>query len=169
MRTSFLALALSALTFVSAQTPTLPSTSQSTACPAQNIVDACLSGYQDRIKACEATSNDWVCLCDVYTDVLQCYINCPDSSAKSPVQNQVTSFCNAAAPAKSAISASLAAAASTRPPVSSTSSASGTASSPTGTGAPAAASTTASRGAADATMVPVTGVMAVLLGLAGLL
>ena len=67
-------------------------------CQAQNIVDACVSGYQDRIKGCQQKSNDWICLCDVYRDVLTCYNNCPDSNEKPPVQNQVTQFCTAAEP-----------------------------------------------------------------------
>ena len=67
-------------------------------CAAQNIVDACVSGYKNRIDACNKNGNDWICLCDVYTDVLTCYNNCPDSNERSPVQNQVTSFCTAAEP-----------------------------------------------------------------------
>lgn len=67
-------------------------------CNAQNIVDACVSGYQDRIAGCQKNSNDWICLCDVYTDVLTCYNNCPDSNEKPPVQNQVTQYCTAAQP-----------------------------------------------------------------------
>lgn len=67
-------------------------------CAAQNIVDACVSGYQERIKGCQKNSNDWICLCDVYTDVLTCYNNCPDSNEKPPVQNQVTQYCTAAEP-----------------------------------------------------------------------
>jgi hypothetical protein len=67
-------------------------------CQAQNIVDACVSGYKDRISNCEKASNDWICMCDVYKDVLTCYNNCPDSNAKPPVQNQVTQYCAAAEP-----------------------------------------------------------------------
>lgn len=67
-------------------------------CAAQNIVDACVAGYQDRIKGCEKKANDWICMCDVYNDVLTCYNNCPDSNMKPPVQNQVTQYCTAAEP-----------------------------------------------------------------------
>lgn len=166
---SFAVLALAALTsLVTAQTATSPLNSAATGCAAQNIVDTCVSGYQERIKACEAKSNDWVCLCDVYTDVLTCYNNCPDNNEKSPVQNQVTSFCQAAAPAKSAILASLISAASTRtstaPPTSAP-----TGSQTIGTVTGAASSATRSPGAGNAVPVPVGGVMAVLFGLAGLL
>ena len=96
---SFAIIAFAALSsLVSAQSATGPANSAATGCAAQNIVDTCVAGYQDRIRACEAKSNDWVCLCDVYTDVLTCYNNCPESNSRSPVQNQVTSFCQAAAP-----------------------------------------------------------------------
>ncbi|PSN64017.1 hypothetical protein BS50DRAFT_95456 [Corynespora cassiicola Philippines] len=71
-------------------------TGSSSDCQAQNIVDACIEGYQSRIEDCSA--NDWICLCDVYNDVLTCYNNCPDSNERPPVQNQVTQYCNAAAP-----------------------------------------------------------------------
>lgn len=43
-------------------------------CNAQNIVDACVGGFQDRISACQKNGNDMICLCDVYTDVLTCYV-----------------------------------------------------------------------------------------------
>ncbi|KAF2035332.1 hypothetical protein EK21DRAFT_106872 [Setomelanomma holmii] len=81
-------------------------------CDAQNIVDACVSGYKSRIDACNANPNDFICLCDVYTDVLVCYNNCPNSNEKPPVQNTVTSYCNAAAPLRAAASASAASVAS---------------------------------------------------------
>ncbi|OAG18285.1 hypothetical protein CC77DRAFT_223095 [Alternaria alternata] len=65
-------------------------------CDAQNIVDTCVQGYQSRIDACNENPNDFICLCDVYRDVLVCYNNCPDSLEKPPVQNTVTSYCGAA-------------------------------------------------------------------------
>lgn len=37
-------------------------------------------------------------MCDVYTNVLTCYNNCPKSNERPPVQNQVTQFCQAADP-----------------------------------------------------------------------
>jgi hypothetical protein len=65
-------------------------------CAAQNILDQCKFTLQQQIDKCDG--NDWICLCDGYTNLLTCYNNCPDSSEKPPVQNQVTQFCNAAAP-----------------------------------------------------------------------
>ncbi|KAF2833891.1 hypothetical protein CC86DRAFT_16317 [Ophiobolus disseminans] len=81
-------------------------------CDAQNIVDACVAGYKSRIDACNATPNDFICLCDVHTDVLVCYNNCPNSPDKPGVQNTVTSYCNAALPLRPAASASAASVAS---------------------------------------------------------
>jgi hypothetical protein len=77
-----------------------------------SIVDACVSGYKSRIDACNANPNDFICLCDVYTDVLVCYNNCPNSNEKPPVANTVTSYCNAAQPLRAAASASAASVAS---------------------------------------------------------
>jgi hypothetical protein len=77
-----------------------------------SIVDACVSGYKARIDACNANGNDFICLCDVYTDVLVCYNNCPNSLEKPPVENTVTSYCNAAKPLRPAASASAASVAS---------------------------------------------------------
>jgi len=81
-------------------------------CAAQNIVDVCVEGYQNRIAGCQKNANDWICLCDVYTDVLTCYNNCPDSNMKPPVQNQVTQYCTAAEPLRAAASSSMASVAS---------------------------------------------------------
>jgi hypothetical protein len=77
-----------------------------------SIVDACVAGYKSRIDACNANPNDFICLCDVYTDVLVCYNNCPNSLEKPPVENTVTSYCNAAKPLRPAASASAASVAS---------------------------------------------------------
>lgn len=70
-----------------------------------SIVDACRTGIESEIDKCKA--NDWICLCDNYTNLLTCYNNCPDSLDRSPVQNQVTSYCLAAAPYVYALSPSL--------------------------------------------------------------
>jgi hypothetical protein len=64
----------------------------------RSIVDACVAGYQDRIKGCQDKANDWICMCDVYTDVQTCYNNCPKSNEKPPVDNQVIQYCTAAEP-----------------------------------------------------------------------
>ncbi|EOA92294.1 uncharacterized protein SETTUDRAFT_162716 [Exserohilum turcica Et28A] len=81
-------------------------------CDAQNIVDTCVQGYKSRIDGCNQKPNDFICLCDVYRDVLVCYNNCPNSLDKPPVENTVTSYCNAAEPLRAAASSSMASVAS---------------------------------------------------------
>ncbi|KAF2466977.1 uncharacterized protein BDR25DRAFT_305804 [Lindgomyces ingoldianus] len=164
--------ALSMFGFAAAQTTSAAAAKPSSgACQAQNIVDACLKTIQGQIDSCKA--NDWICLCQQYTNLLTCYNNCPDSASRPPVQNQVTQYCAAAAPLLS----SSAAAAATAPRASSASGAQATTLAASGTGA--AASGTASKtatgaaasktGAAGAIAAPVGGVFAVLFGVAGLL
>lgn len=90
---------LSAASLAAAQTTTAAGSSptgSSSECQAQNIVDACRAGIETQIEKCEGT--DWICLCDNYSNLLTCYNNCPDSNERPPVQNQVTQYCNAAAP-----------------------------------------------------------------------
>ncbi|RMZ66198.1 gpi anchored serine-threonine rich [Pyrenophora seminiperda CCB06] len=130
-------------------------------CDAQNIVDTCVSGYQDRIDACQKNGNDFICLCDVYRDVLVCYNNCPNSNQRPPVENTVTSYCGAAEPLRAAASSSMASVASVAATQSHASSAAATASATdssssggkaTGSAAESAAKTTATSfaGAASA-------------------
>jgi len=162
--------AASVATVATAAQPTSSST-----CQAQNIVDACIADTQPQINAC--AGNDWICLCQQYQNLLTCYNNCPDLPERATVQNQVTSFCTAAAPLLS----SSAAAAATRPHASTTaataSGASGantivTATTP-GTSATASGSHSAasasSTGAAGFVATPVSGAVVIFLGLAGLL
>ncbi|KAJ4378220.1 hypothetical protein N0V86_005920 [Didymella sp. IMI 355093] len=139
-------------------------------CAAQNIVDACVSGYQARIDACNKNGNDWICLCDVYTDVLTCYNNCPDSNERSPVQNQVTSYCTAAEPLRAAASSSMASVASV---AKTASHASSTAASATATGSATGASASASApafatGAASSLVTPAGAAAVALFAAAGL-
>ncbi|KAH9881376.1 hypothetical protein IAQ61_000100 [Plenodomus lingam] len=142
-------------------------------CQAQNIVDACVSGFQSRIDACNQKPNDYVCMCTVYTDVLTCYNNCPDSNEKPPVQNQVTQFCQAAEPLLAAQSASMASAASVAATQSRAPTPANATPTPSGTssGAASAASPTASTfaDAANAVGFSAAAAAAALLGVAGLL
>ncbi|KAJ4292392.1 hypothetical protein N0V90_009054 [Kalmusia sp. IMI 367209] len=135
--------------------------------PINSIVDACVTQYDKQIKTCEG--NDWICLCDNYTNKLTCYNNCMGSDERPPVQNQVTQFCNAAAPLKSS---SLAAAKTESRSVSAPASTSTGESTTTGTSSASATVPSASgfaTGAAVALGAPMGGAVAVLLGLAGML
>jgi len=160
---SALALLVS-VSFAAAQSQTGAAAPKATSCNAQNIVDACVAGIKTQIDTC--TANDWICLCQNYQNLLTCYNNCPDSVEKSPVQNQVTSYCGAAAPLLSASAAD--AATRPHPSVAATSvMATGTNAAVSATGTQAAASAFKT-GAAGVMAAPVGGVLAVVLGLAGL-
>ncbi|KAK7532467.1 uncharacterized protein J3D65DRAFT_671059 [Phyllosticta citribraziliensis] len=126
MRFSLAAFALASVALVAAQsTPSAAPTGG--ACAAQNILDTCLAGEKAKADAC--AGNDWLCLCDTYNSILTCYNNCPNDAARSSVNNQVTQFCGAAAPALSSRSE----AAKTAPKTTSSPSATGTGAAATGT------------------------------------
>jgi hypothetical protein len=92
----FSAITLLACAAVAAAQSTTAAAGGAKVCEAQNIVDACVFGYEQQLKNCDNT--DYICLCDVYTNKLTCYNNCPESAEKAPVANQVLQFCNAAEP-----------------------------------------------------------------------
>ncbi|CAO2658817.1 Nn.00g065400.m01.CDS01 [Neocucurbitaria sp. VM-36] len=141
-------------------------------CDAQNILDVCVSGYKSRIDECNKTPNDFICLCDVYRDVLVCYNNCPDSNEKPPVQNQVTQFCAAAEPFRASASASAASVASVAATQSHAATSTASSASGSQTGTASAASPTASSfetGAASSFGVPAGAAVVAFLGAAGLL
>lgn len=139
-------------------------------CAAQNIVDACVEGYQDRIAGCQKNANDWICMCDVYTDVLTCYNNCPDSNMKPPVQNQVTQYCTAAEPLRAAASSSMASVASVaKTATTATPTATSASASATGSAASAASSAAAfATGAASSLTTPAGAAIVALFAAAGL-
>jgi len=150
-------------------------------CDAQNIVDTCVQGYQARIEACQKNGNDFICLCDVYRDVLVCYNNCPNSNERPPVENTVTSYCNAAEPLRASASSSMASVASVAATQSHASTAASTASatgssssggkssSATGSASESAAKTTATSFAGAASANGVKAGAAIVAVLAGLL
>jgi len=124
--------------------------------------------YDTEIDKCQG--NDWICLCNGYTNKLTCYNNCVGSDERPPVQNQVTQYCNAAAPL---LSSSLAAAATqakatTSAPAASTTGDTSATGSNTATSSIASASGFSTNAAAPVRL-PVGGVFAVLLGVAGML
>ncbi|KAF2004828.1 hypothetical protein P154DRAFT_425830 [Amniculicola lignicola CBS 123094] len=165
----------SALGFAAAQsaTPTpvptpVPTPNNNNKCQAQNIVDACLEGIQKQVDACPA--NDWICLCDNYSSLLTCYNNCPNSVLRPSVQQQVDSYCQAAAPSASLASvASVLKTAGTYVPTTASATAAQTGDSSSTASVSAGDFTSTPTGAAGSFAVPATGIMAVLLGLAGLL
>jgi len=173
MRFSTAVAVLASAGFAAAQTTLSSAAPKATgACDAQNIVDACVAGIQPQIAACGG--NDWICLCQQYTNLLTCYNNCPGSSEGVTVQQQVTSYCGAAAPL---ISSSLAAAATMPHPTTKKSAAAtseGAAATKSGAAAKSASGTAGaasatSTGVAGVVAAPVGGALALFLGLAGLL
>ncbi|KAF2872471.1 hypothetical protein BDV95DRAFT_569812 [Massariosphaeria phaeospora] len=169
MRTTLFSLLFSAtfstLAFAQ-QTSSTPSSSTTSECEAQNIVDVCSASIQKQVDACDA--NDWMCLCDNYTALLTCYDNCPKSDDRAPVQTQVTQFCAAAAPIKSASLASVATAGTKAAAQATSAMPTGSQVTQTATGTEATG-IAFSTGAARALSVPVGGSFAVLIGIAGLL
>lgn len=161
-------------------TATSSAAGSSSSCQAQFIVDQCLKDQQSRVDACG--SNEWVCLCQVYTDIMTCWNNCPDSDAASGDASSKTSYCNAAAPLLSSSSAAAAtktkgsSAQSTMASMASSSaqatSGSGSGSSGSGSSSSAsasAASASTSQGAAADLTIPASGALAIVLGLLGML
>jgi hypothetical protein len=55
---------------------------------------------------------DFICLCDVYSDVLVCYNNCPNSNDRFAAKGITDTYCGAALPLRAAASASAASVAS---------------------------------------------------------
>ncbi|KAF2461455.1 hypothetical protein BDY21DRAFT_368673 [Lineolata rhizophorae] len=164
--------------------PTSGSSSGSSDCEAQNIVDSCLATTQIQVDGCDA--NDWQCLCDAYEQVVTCWNNCPNSDQAFGDEQTKTSYCNAAeAQNPSSDTTTAAAAATTGATTGGASSAAATGSAaansassaigtPTGdsssdstaTGSAASAS---SSGAAGGVYVPAGGFVAAVVGLAGML
>ncbi|KAI5212890.1 hypothetical protein AUEXF2481DRAFT_521421 [Aureobasidium subglaciale EXF-2481] len=70
-------------------------TAQSTStCPAQSVLNLCVSQQQASTSRCGP--NDYDCLCQGYTNLVVCYNNCPnDAGAFTASQNKIQ-YCQAA-------------------------------------------------------------------------
>ena len=64
----FLAVAALLATAVSAATTTATAPVATSACAAQNILDACISTETDLLNSCG--TNDWNCKCNAYGDIV---------------------------------------------------------------------------------------------------
>ncbi|KAI5246209.1 hypothetical protein E4T47_00263 [Aureobasidium subglaciale] len=63
-------------------------------CPAQSVLNLCVSQQQASTSRCG--SNDYDCLCQGYTNLVVCYNNCPnDAGAFTASQNKIQ-YCQAA-------------------------------------------------------------------------
>ncbi|KAI1633468.1 hypothetical protein F4809DRAFT_584507 [Biscogniauxia mediterranea] len=125
-----------AVSTVYADTTTADSSSGTSVCAAQNILETCLVTTEGYVSLCSTT--DYSCLCDKYTGIMTCFNNCPDDSRAPSYQNQKDLYC---------MNASLYAT-TTAAAASSTQTGNGTSSTGTaaGTGTGAAASATATGG-----------------------
>ncbi|KAI1490096.1 hypothetical protein F5X96DRAFT_670061 [Biscogniauxia mediterranea] len=123
-----------AVSTVYADTTTAESSSGTSVCAAQNILETCLVTTEGYVSLCSTT--DYSCLCDKYTGIMTCFNNCPEDSRASSYQNQKDLYC---------MNASLYATTTTTTSGSS-STQTGTGTSSTGTGTAAAASATATNG-----------------------
>jgi len=72
------------------------------------IINNCLDTENAQLASCAA--NDWDCMCTQTTNVLTCYNNCPTDPNAYGVQQQQTSYCNAAKAYGSSSSSSIASA-----------------------------------------------------------
>ncbi|CAK7270535.1 hypothetical protein SEPCBS57363_004152 [Sporothrix epigloea] len=87
----FLAIAVLVASAVSASSAAAPVATSTSACAAQNILDACLETENNLLNSCG--TNDWNCKCNAYRDIVTCYNNCPMDQAVDTAQGQVQIFC----------------------------------------------------------------------------
>ncbi|KAK3349439.1 hypothetical protein B0T25DRAFT_243194 [Lasiosphaeria hispida] len=64
---------------------------QTSACAADYIVEACLGTENAKLASCG--TNDYVCSCAAYANILTCYNNCPNDPRKYETQGQQQIFC----------------------------------------------------------------------------
>ncbi|KAI4731502.1 hypothetical protein E4T49_00591 [Aureobasidium sp. EXF-10728] len=95
MQFSSLALLAAAFGLAAAQSSTTSAVSSTTSsCPAQNVLNLCVSQQTAANTQCGPT--DYDCLCNGYTNLLVCYNQCPnDPNAFGASQNKVQ-YCQAA-------------------------------------------------------------------------
>ncbi|KAG9234376.1 hypothetical protein BJ875DRAFT_441327 [Amylocarpus encephaloides] len=98
------ALPLSLLTLAVAQTTTrsADALTTSTACAAQNVFDVCVTTGQGYASSC--SGQDWGCLCQKWTDILTCYLQCPSDAGQAAALSTKTTYCNNAVVYSSSIS-----------------------------------------------------------------
>ncbi|KAK3935903.1 hypothetical protein QBC46DRAFT_396434 [Diplogelasinospora grovesii] len=130
----------------------------SSACAADYIVETCLGTQKGRLASCG--TNDYVCECAAYGDILTCFNNCPNDPRIQTYQGQQQIFCGYASQFPSSTTTPVAAA--TGSAITKVASASATATgasdgatatgSRTATGSAASASATKTNNAADLSM-----------------
>lgn len=71
--------------------PQPPADPNAQACPAQPVLDACISSTSAIASACPLT--DYNCLCQKNTDVLTCFNVCPNDPRRSSTLSLQASYC----------------------------------------------------------------------------
>ncbi|KAI4716922.1 hypothetical protein E4T48_06890 [Aureobasidium sp. EXF-10727] len=185
MQFSSLALLAAAFGLAAAQSSTTSAVSSTTSsCPAQNVLNLCVSQQTAANTQCGPT--DYDCLCNGYTNLLVCYNQCPnDPNAFGASQNKVQ-YCQAAsqqsqsqtqsqtqsatASVSSSLSSALSRASSSASAASSSASSVQSSASRSASSAASSASAAATHtGAASNMGVPAAGVLGMVLGAAALL
>ncbi|KAH0544670.1 hypothetical protein FGG08_001175 [Glutinoglossum americanum] len=131
-------------------------------CPAQNIVDACLVTTKATLTSCGP--NDYGCLCTVWTNIATCYNNCPGHPDSFGAEQSKVSFCGAASANPTSTSLPFSAPITSTAAAAATSTAGGVRLSGTAT----AATATSTGGASVPGMSVDGGLVALVLGIAGL-
>ncbi|RDW91230.1 hypothetical protein BP5796_02395 [Coleophoma crateriformis] len=152
------------------------SSSTTSACAAQPVLEACLASTEAIAAGCAST--DYGCLCQKWTDVVTCFQQCPNDSRFASIHSEQETYCADATVYTSSTSSlasvrSSAAAATTSGNVNAATTTSGTTQttgSATGTSTSSSASSSASKNAAMRDLwVNPGGVLAAVAGVAGAL
>ncbi|PMD27440.1 hypothetical protein NA56DRAFT_654249 [Hyaloscypha hepaticicola] len=85
-------LPISLLLSVAAAQTTLSSTTSSTACAAQPVMDSCYASTSAIAQACATT--DYSCLCSKWNDVLTCFLQCPNDPRYAATLSSHETYCN---------------------------------------------------------------------------
>lgn len=83
-----------------AQLQVRQSTPSNSTCPNEQAqLEACVASYQPQVDECTNNNQgpvDYCCLCSTYTEKLNCFDICPDSTNKGDVEDQLYAYCAAA-------------------------------------------------------------------------
>ncbi|EKV12639.1 GPI anchored serine-threonine rich protein [Penicillium digitatum] len=110
---STITIILAAATLVSADTTstTLADNPVNTICDSENILQQCTQRVQSNLASC--APDDWNCQCTSSTNLVECYINCPDDTSRKDAESTRQQIC-AKAKAPASLPASTSAVSSTR-------------------------------------------------------
>ncbi|KAK6339057.1 hypothetical protein TWF696_009850 [Orbilia brochopaga] len=87
-------MAQTTLPAAAAPTPSSSVITGGSSCAAQNVLVACLGTQQSRMSSCSAL--DYGCQCQMQSDVLGCYNQCPSDPGRASEDAKLTALCVAA-------------------------------------------------------------------------